>query len=479
MTQIAAAPAPIGSRPSLWSRGRRVASKRRSPEVASRSIVVITVGLGIVSAYAIGRGFAEIPLLLAIGVLGISQLFRLSLYGWCVLLILATVVSRGPVAIGGLPQVLNFIHYPLVMAFGLAALMHASPRPRGRETRPSAWLLYLLGLCVASMAVSVSHPLRLVVFVMIVGEPLLVIWAIHRWSPDEQTLVRLGKLVLVIMAIQVPIGVFQGLALGWTDPVQGTLTGHGAGHHVLGGLFAVGLCLSVAALHARKVSRGRGLLAAFVCLAMIQATGSLSVMVAVCFAIVSANLLARPKGSRGGMRVGALVSGLVIAAGGIYSIEVIVPGTLTRAMDLVSMEDMPEIEITSERLTSDIPAAWFGSGPGTAASRASILLVADEFAEGSPLAALDLPPTELGLEYARKTRNIHGGSAEDYKSSTMSFAGDLGILGLIAVVAFIVSLVRMMRRRSNWIALGTLAAILMTAAISLIDNWLEYPEYTV
>ena len=119
------------------------------------------------------------------------------------------------------------------------------------------------------------------------------IWAIARWGVDDETVRTVGIVAVLLAAIQIPIGVYQGLVYGWSDPVQGTFVGHGAGHHVLGGLFALALFVVIAAVLARRINPSRRSGAGVaVCFGMMLATGSMSVLVIASFAAVLEPLIA-------------------------------------------------------------------------------------------------------------------------------------------------------------------------------------------
>ena len=101
--------------------------------------------------------------------------------------------------------------------------------PAGRPADGSAGLVLVVSL---SAVAHPGNPLRGLLFLLIMGEPLVVIWAISRWGADEEALRSVGIVAALLAVIQLPIAVYQGMNYGWTDPVQGTLVGHGAGSHV-------------------------------------------------------------------------------------------------------------------------------------------------------------------------------------------------------------------------------------------------------
>ena len=82
-------------------------------------------------------------------------------------------------------------------------------------------------------------------------------------------------------------------------------------------------------------------------------------------------------------------------------------------------------------MRSDPLTLVLGSGPGTTASRASLLLIGPP--QGSPLTFLGLEPTELGMAlFVASSNPAYGGSVESAASSALGIIGDLGLVGLVA-----------------------------------------------
>ncbi len=473
------------------------------PRIRPVFMGVAVVAAVVVAAALVGRGlvFGQLNLVLLVlaAVSGLLLFERLSLTGWCTLLLLATVASRGVTVLLGLPGILRFAHYPVALAFGFAAA--ARPRPPQHLTHRAAarWLVGLLFVTTVSLVSSGSHPLRALVFLVIIGEPLFVLWAILRWGVDEASRRRVVRVGVGLLALQIPIGVHQGITLGWNDPVKGTLLGHGAGHHVLGGLFGLAALAALAAVLHRKIRPPAGVLGVATAAGMMVATGALSVVVITSVALVLMPLLtprrfaalraAWSAAPRIWSRAFVATLALVLAAAAIWVAQALNPGFLERARELVALDHIPEVRLVRDRGESDKREMIFGSGPGTGASRASLLLTPAQAlgagreqagsTEGSPLASLNLPPTELGLRLASQTRNPWGGSAEDFASSAMAIVGDLGLLGFAALVAFYLALWQQAGRARTWITPAVRGALIMIAALMFVENWLEYPEFAV
>jgi hypothetical protein len=462
----------------------------RAPTANSINSLLVLVGTALVAVatgYFLGSDNLMIALLATGAALGLTVLLTdpITLTGWCVILLVTMVVARGPVALLGLPQseILNFIHYPVV--FGMAWAASTRPMPPGRTSAPGKWMLGLLILTTLSMVGNGSHPLRAVLFLIIIGEPLLIIWSITRWGVDAETRRRLAPWLITVIAVQIPLGLYQGLTIGWTDPVQGTLVDHGAGAHILGALFACVLCIVAAGVFSGRIPTLMGACAAAACMGMIAATGAMAVMITAGAALLIGVIIGVWEGGirndNPRFRLGALVTALVLAVSAAWLANALVPGIFERTQKLTQPEENPEVELVIERSRTDVTQTLLGSGPGTYASRASLLLTDTEFEEGSPLAFVGLGPTEEGLRIAREDkaiREVQGGSADLHASSGLGIVGDLGLVGLAALFVLFWSIWRETRLRRDWLGGAVRAMIIMMVPLIFLDNWLEYPEFS-
>jgi len=77
------------------------------------------------------------------------------------------------------------------------------------------------------------------------------------------------------------------------------------------------------------------------------------------------------------------------------------------------------------------------------------------------------------------SQEVYGGSVESAASSVLGVAGDLGLVGLAALGLLFVAMWRRAGRSTSWLAPAGRAGLLMVAALSVIDNWLEYPEFAI
>jgi hypothetical protein len=448
-----------------WLPGRRSAD----------AVLVASLALGVMVGIAVAQGRLELALVAAAGLFGVAVLGELSLVAWCGLLLATTVAMRGVVTVLSLPESLNFVHYPVTVAMAFAALQ----RPYRDASRvPTLWLGGFVIVTLLSLLANLTHPLRALVFLLIVGEPLVIVWVLSRWEVSPRERRTIGWIVLALALIQFPLAALQAAQHGFGDPVQATLTGHGAGHHVLGALFALLLLVVIAAISGRKIGVVTGVIAGASCLLMMVATGSMAITVLTALVVPLVPLLGATGASRLALRLlPTLLAGLALGVTALILVQVFVPGIYERARAVATPEESYELALLSERL--DDPATMtFGSGPGTTASRASLLLISAE-GTGSPLTFLGLDPTPEALEIAASTRSEYGGSAESARSSALAIIGDLGLIGLVGAALLLLSMWRALGRSPHWLGPAARAAIALTAMLSFVDNWFEYPEFAV
>jgi hypothetical protein len=446
-----------------------------------RSSLVSIAGLtaAVATGTALGAGYTLGALLILVAVAA-TLTPALTLTQWCILLLVTSVAGRGLVALLGLPTLVGFLHYPVTVAFAAYAT-HRPGTPVSR--RIGRWLTGLLALLILSMLANGSHPLRAALYLAISGEPLLVLWAVVRWGPHIHVERKVGLGALALLALQIPLGVWQGMKFGWMDPVQGTVVGSGAGAHILGGLFALGLLVVVGAAMDGRVPWPVSLAAGTVAVGMMIAAGANQVVIAVAMAISVLPLIAwSPSHSRSRRRLllGGAVLSVVLALTALMIMQRANESDIIgRAEGLSRPDQLPETRLTLERFSKHPLQLVFGDGPGTTASRASILLTPEMLRQSSPLAALRLSPTEEAVRIVSQVRAHYGGSAESVASGTFGIVGDLGLLGLVGLALILAGVWREAGRSRNQLARAARGALLMSAILSFIDNWLEYPEYAV
>jgi hypothetical protein len=450
---------------------------------------MLLVGAG--AGWAIAQGNLLLALLPIFMMGGLLLLTGLSLAGWCIVLLLVTVAGRGLASVLHLPSMVVFVHYPATVAFAFAA----AQRGRRQGGVPATkWAAGVLLLTVLSSIVNFTNPLRGLMFLLIAGEPLLVVWAIQRWGPDEATERRVSLAAMWLLALQIPLGLWQGARGGFNDSVAGTLVGQSTAAHLLGGLFALGMFVWLASVLDGRYPRWTAAFIAVIALGMMAAAGAMQVIFSSAFALPFVVFLSRgtrlPKILSKRLRAQrrrtpklllALVA-LLFTASVPFWVNRLVPGLLQRAVETASAAPRDELTFASERARTRPLQFFLGSGPGTTASRAALLLSPAYSKEGSIFRQLPLKPTKTAediAELSQKSNTSYGGSAENPESEMLGIVGDLGIVGFIALTVLFFRVFQASRRTGSWLAPALGAALIMTWILCFIDNWLEYPEFGV
>ena len=445
-------------------------------------LIVLPLAAAAIVGFALGTGQSLIAILLLVAIFSGIACVDMTLSSWAASLIVTTVVIRAVTYLLGLSQALNFVHYLLCVVFAVAALIrpHQSSRENGKVGR---WIFGFVLLTALSMFMNATEPMRVLIFLAIFLEPVVIIWAIVRWPVGDEAERRILSFAALVMVVQIPFGIWQAVNYGIWDPVVGTLIGHGAGAHVLGALFALMVLCAAAAVSAKRVTFRNGVLTALLGVGMIILAGAFQVLVALVGALGVSLFLTRSSGRSKEHAPRAGTARLALVVGLIVLIPLFFAGTFVstfafRVKRIVAAQEWPELEYLGDRV-HDPAALLVGSGPGTTASRASLLLTPVMLKEGGPLSSLHLTPTKEGLHFAAAQRIAGGGTAESLGSSSVGIMGDLGLLGYLGVGWMLWSLWRLLRRSSSWLALGMQGAIVMLVVLSFVDNWLEYPEFTV
>jgi hypothetical protein len=455
-----------------------------SPQAALRVSLFVLLAVPAIAGAAIAVGHLEVAVLLAAAVVGWALYDKVSLRGWVALTLLTSVAIRLPISLLHLPDPLKFLHFPVVVAFAVAA----ATRPPQDQARPAAhWLLGLVALTGLSMVANLTNPLRALLFMTLLGEPLLVVWAVLRWGADAESQRRVGVLWAALVLVQLPLDLWQFATLGLGDPIAGTLMGSSVGAHQMSSLFALSLLIVVAAILGGKASRAAGLIAGMLVITVLIAADAKQVLISLAVALVAISLVFGRRRSGGSGRSGrsplslAMVMAILVASLSMVALGAVYPGIFVRMAALADPSQLPETKLLTDRARSNRLELVFGSGPGTSASRASLLLVdISRLPKDSPRRLIDLPPTPLGVELAGQSRNgRYGGSAESSAHSILGILGDLGLVGVFALWLLFVLIWKQVRRQGSWLAPAACGALIMTSILIFIDGWLEFPEYAL
>jgi hypothetical protein len=331
-----------------------------------------------------------------------------------------------------------------------------------------------------SWAANTGEILRPLLGWLVFVEPFLLVYAILKTPPSARFSKRYWILIGFLSAVQVPFGVWQSLTLGWSDFVQGTFIGQGAGAHVAGGVCLLGVLMAIGiAVYETSFPKKAALLAGSALLFAIPVVGDAKQAI---LAFVPAAFAALLRGSK--IRVTQFIVAITVA-GCFLATAFMTYAPLREILNDKLMSQGVEGKATGISIVlsfmSRAPVGWLlGIGPGNSVSRVAILTSGGDVGE-SPIA-------KLGLKVAPTTSELLRASQADYISSsssafttTASWLGLLGDCGPIAVCAYLWLGWTVWRAigRSGWKPIAAKGAILMSLILGGIYSWLEEPGFVL
>ena len=383
--------------------------------------------------------------------------------GWIWAALVSAVTFRGLATLGLLPSAASYLDLPLTIGALAIALLHA----RGRTSPILRGLMALAVVMAASTFINQVEPHRGVFYLALLAQPFAVIAALQLAPPNEQWRHRLTLTLGALVAIQVPIMLSQFARYGAGDLVQGTQAGSQAGHHLIGGLAAVGAFWAVAARKSWMVP------AALVLMAL----PFLSAAKQVLFALPAVAILL-PAGLRPWQRIG----GAVLAAAALF-VLIYTPALQTEyavsAIQSASQGDTPKIDVAKTVLTANThePAKFLlGQGPAMTVSHAAYLTLDPVIKNDSPVSTLGLTPSPVAYGY----KDVHTeGSFDSPQSSGIGLAGDLGLAGVLVYLALALGVLRAARRTHTPEGVAAAAGFALMLVLGIVVDWLEQPSFTI
>lgn len=390
---------------------------------------------------------------------------------WAVLWGLGAVMFSRVFVAAGLPAMVNFVHFPLV----IAAAMMVLPRSRNRQVSTLLAGMACLG---AAMAISAllngAGIINVILDLVLLGEPmfLLLLMVDAPWPRDWMD--RLRRWILGFLCLHVLAAWYQWLILGWRgDDVKGVFLNQIAGHHVGGGVALIG------AVYFAIEWRGRSWEARWAFATLAAGVTVLADAKQVIAAALGALLVLAAYGTR---QPGRSMRYLLLAAvaTGIVAIAAmtVFPALRTWAdADLVwtgIRHKVSVFRILSERQ----PGVWqalFGLGPGHTIGRLGWMLP-DYLECLGPLGATTSPVTQA-IRDANDAHWLSASSGSSMWSLLFSWAGiwgDLGILGMGIYGLLWVWVWRSVCRTdlSRFLLLNLLG-------LGCVYAWLEEPAYAL
>ena len=415
----------------------------------------------------------QISLALVVAILGLAAVTAPA-GAWALAALLTALTFRGLVTLGALPSIATYLDIPL--AWGALAVALLQGMPQSPAARRAARLLALLAVAVfVAWAFHPSEPIRPFLYLALLGEPFAVVAALLIDPPGPRLRRAIVRTVAALVAVQVPIAVYQVLRYGIADPVQGTLYGAGAGAHTMAGVVAIGAIWALkgrsGAFALRRLPLGAGMLV------VPFLADAKQVILALPAALLATNW--RHGWLRSlipvGMIAAALVSLVFLYPAGRYAIGYLHQtregdGGKTEAAALVWTD-----------LRADPTALAFGRGPAETVSRAAFLTTDLLQGEQSPLRIFDLRPARIALAVQEDALARSGGgtSFNGALSSALGVLGDLGLVGAAVYVTLVGSLFFSLRRLTSPEALAAAAGWAVFAVLGLVFDWWEQPPFSL
>jgi hypothetical protein len=421
----------------------------------------------------------------AFAILGLSSaaLLLLAPAHWWVIAALGTAtLSRLLVAWGLAPSLLNFCHFPLVVGAAAIAIIKPSPTAHRTANALGFGVLGLLLLCLLSWLVGGGEPARPFFAWLVLCEPFLLVYAILRCPPPPQAAARMWGMIMGLAAIQFVLGLYQSVAIGTGDTVQGTFIGQGAGAHIAGAICLTGVMIAVARSPHETTRLGRlAWLAAAGLLFLIPILGDANQATAAFLPAIGIIFL-----SSRGLKVSQLILPGVGILAVVYAGFLFYPPLQRLAdKDILSRGIRGKTEAVAwvAGAMSHSAAGWIvGLGPGNTVSRVALLSVGATVKGDSPIRLLGLKMAPITGDLLLKTKNnwmYASSSAWSGISSWLGLLGDLGIAGVALYLWIAFRLWSASGGDGGWQAGVARGTLLMVGLLGGLFSWLEEPGYTL
>jgi len=437
------------------------------------TLASVTVGAAIAFNVQVGFGLAAALLFLLV--------VDAPAAAWAICALVFAIGFRALISVGLLPSVATFLDIPLAWGALLAALLKRGPR----TAVASRLLKWLAGLALAVLASWVFHPtevLRPIFYLALLGEPFALVGALLLDPPSPRLRKALIATAAALVAIQVPIALFQASRHGVGDQVQGTLYGAGAGGHVMAAIVVVGMIWLLTG--ARNVPLGWRVPMA----APLLLVPALADAKQVIFALIPGLLIAKWRRGIGPM---LLTAGLAaVAVGSIWIVDPTGARSSTNFLQQANEGHSGKLaayQLVWQGVRTDPQSFMFGKGPAETVSRAAFMTTDLLLKENSPLRAFGLQPAQFAID-AQTAAELRSGainnpglssSFNSAQSSAMGVFGDLGVVGAVVYLGLFLSLFLALRRSRSRLAIAPLVGWGMLAFLGFLFDWLEEPPFTL
>jgi hypothetical protein len=449
-----------------------VLPRRRPLRGAIWYVPVLVAGL---VAARLGVGTVGLILL---GLLIVATLLPLRASVWAGAAVGAAILMRTLTAGGALPSVMDFADFGLVYA-GLAAVMIRRGGAHGTAARGVGLGLLLLMIAIGvSWAFHLSNPVRPLFAYTLWAEPFVLVLVLLAEPPTRREQRVLLTWFAALLAIQLPIAVYQAVTISVGDPVQGTLQSPGGGSHVLAGIEVLGGIALITYAFSRSFLRGIGamLLAAPLLIGIPIITDAKQVTFALPFAGLALVVAVRGLASKIALAVPPAVAVLVLVLfvpAGKGAVAFLQNAESGRSGKLVGLH------LVQNRLGDSLSGWAFGLGPANGLSRAAYLTDPGFLRSDSPVRLLGLKPAPLPpVANIEAALVASGTSFNNPLSSAIGVLSDTGVVGLAAFGAMIgAATLPLWRRRRLWLAQAALAGWAMSIPLAVTFDWWEEPPF--
>jgi len=427
---------------------------------------------------AVGAAVAtnfQIAFLLTVGVIGCLAI-ALPASIWVVAAVVASLTFKGLVTLGVLPSVATFLDLPLAWGALAAALLAARGRPpNSRSAKHLRWLGALSLAVALAWSFNRSEVVRPVLYLLLLGEPFAIVAALWIDPPSVRLRRLLTKTAVVLVAVQVPLMLWQAGKYGLGDGVQGTLYGAAAGAHVISAVAALSAGWLLAS---RRGRHGLSSVAAIIALLVLPVLADAK---QVLFALPAAAIVGGLRGGRVNLAVQAtLVAGALgllfftnpLANPAVYNLQQARHGHNGK---------IETAKLVWHQLETEPASIAFGKGPAETVSRTAFMTTDLFLHKDSSLRVLHLKPAVIPVEAQLGTVRAGdtGTSFNSGVSSLLGVFGDLGVFGALVFTGLVVSLFSSLRRVSSPESIAATSGWAMYVLLGLVYDWWEQPPFTV
>jgi hypothetical protein len=432
------------------------------------ALLAVALGFGV----TINQQLAFVALVVIVGLVASAA----PTSSWVAAALIAALTFRGLVELGALPSVATLVDLPLAWGALAVALLKRNPN-RVRDGFDPRWLVALAAAVLLAWAFNPSEVLRPLLYLALLGEPFAIVAALCLDPPSPRGRRLLTRVLLVLLLIQIPIAAYQLATLGWSDPVQGTLYGAGAGAHVISAVCVVGGIWILAGGGGGLIAYPWRLLAALALFLIPFIADAKQVILAVPAILIVTSWREGP------LRI-LLKVALITAS--VVALVFVQPASDTAFGFLESAQQgqggkTAATTFVWDRLEGDPASVAFGLGPAESVSRAAFMTTDLLLGADSPLRELGLEPAAIAQETQSMSLSDSGGgtSFNSGLSSALGVLGDLGAVGLAVYLAMLGSLILLLRRRRSPEGVAAAAGLAMFAVLGFVFDWWEQPPFSV